>query len=269
MIRVKSILGTDFIDIKQNHFPDNTLCVKVDKNYFGGSKREIVYEWRYENDAELFTLICLRRHFNASRHILYMPYCPHARMDRVKNDSDVFTLKYFCEIINSIRFDEVQILDVHSNVASALLHHCKNISPSTQIMNAVDQCQAEVFFYPDEGAMKRYSDMVTGPYAFGIKRRRWDDGKILGLDVINAEAVKDKDVLIVDDICSRGGTFLHSARALKEAGAKNIYLYVSHLEKTVFDGELWKEIQENGLLKQIYTADPLFKVENSDVITVV
>lgn len=267
MITIKSILGTDYFEIKQDHFPDGTLHIKADKNYF--AKRTVVYEWNYESDAELFTLICLRRHFNAAQHILRMPYCPHARMDRVKNDSDVFTLKYFCEAINAIDFDEVQIFDVHSNVAAALLHHCKNIIPAPQIMSAIDKSQAAVCFYPDEGAMKRYSDMVTGPYAFGIKRRRWDDGVILGLDIVNAEAVKDKDVIIVDDICSRGGTFYHSAKALKEAGAKNIYLYVSHLEKTVLEGELWKEMKEEGLIKHIYTADPLFNVSNYDEITVV
>lgn len=272
MIRMKSILGTDYIDIKQNHFPDGSLCVKVDKNYFGGSKRQIVYEWRYESDAELFTLICLRRHFNASRHILYMPYCPHARMDRVKNDSDVFTLKYFCEIINSMNFDEVQVMDVHSNVSSALLHHCKNISPSLQIMKALEYSDADILFYPDEGAMKRYSEMVTGPYAFGIKRRNWDDGKILGLDIINGDAVKGKKVLIVDDICSRGGTFYHSAKALKEAGASEVFLYVTHLEKTVLEGDLWKEMNtdKDALIRQIYTANPLFEADTNNLkITVV
>lgn len=44
---------------------------------------------------------------------------------------------------------------------------------------------------------------------------------------MNEEIVKERNVLIVDDICSRGGTFYHAANALKEAGAKNIYLYVT------------------------------------------
>ena len=272
MIRVKSILGTDSIEINQNHFPDNSLFIKIDKNYFGGFKKAIVYEWHYESDAELFTLICLRKHFNASLHILEMPYCPHARMDRVKSDNDVFTLKYFCEIINSLNFDEVKVLDAHSNVAPALLHHCVNNAPTANIIAAINQSQADILFYPDEGAMKRYSENVPGPYAFGIKKRNWDDGKILGLEIINKDLVKDKKVLIIDDICSRGGTFYHSAKALKEAGASEVFLYVTHLEKTIFEGELWKEsdTSKDSLVRQIYTANPLFEVDNNNLkITVV
>jgi ribose-phosphate pyrophosphokinase len=83
-----------------------------------------------------------------------------------------------------------------------------------------------------------------------MKRRDWATGKIEGLTVINPENVKDKNVLIIDDICSKGGTFYHSAKALKEAGAKDIYLYVSHLEDTVFKGELI----ESDFIKKIYTS---------------
>ena len=86
-----------------------------------------------------------------------------------------------------------------------------------------------------------------------MKKRDWKTGNILGLDIINAEAIKGKNVLIVDDICSRGGTFYHSAKALKEAGAARISLYVTHLEKTVLDGELFT----SGLIEAIYTTDSI------------
>jgi ribose-phosphate pyrophosphokinase len=102
--------------------------------------------------------------------------------------------------------------------------------------------------------MKRYSDKSPLPYAFGMKKRDWTTGKILGLDIINAENVKDKNVLIVDDICSRGGTFYHSAKALIEAGAKSVSLYVTHLEDTVTIGDL----PESGLIKHIYTTESIF-----------
>jgi ribose-phosphate pyrophosphokinase len=118
-----------------------------------------------------------------------------------------------------------------------------------------------VAFFPDEGAMKRYSDMANMTYAFGIKNRDWATGKILGLGIMNAELVKDKNVLIIDYICSRGGTFLHSAKALKEAGANRIFLYVTHAEKTMVEGEMYNNLD---LVERIYTTDSIFNIEWDD-----
>ena len=119
-----------------------------------------------------------------------------------------------------------------------------------------------LMFYPDEGAMKRYSGMVNLPYAFGIKRRNWDTGVIEGLDVAGAvDQIAGKDILIVDDICSRGGTFYHSAKKLKELGANDIYLYVSHCENTILEGDLLK----GDLIKKVYTTDSIFTKSHEKV----
>ena len=109
-------------------------------------------------------------------------------------------------------------------------------------------------FYPDEGAGKRYSGMIPLPYAFGIKKRDWATGQIQGLDVAgDVDNISGKNILIVDDICSRGGTFYHSAKKLKELGAKNIYLYISHCENSIFDGE----VLTSGLITKVFTTDSI------------
>lgn len=244
------------IEIEQKHFPDKTLLIKVDPNLLTTPRIEI--SWIYENDAELFTLICVKRHletwFDSNCFELALPYVPHARMDRVQETNDVFTLKYFCEVINSLNFRKVWTLDVHSNVALALLNNVVEEKPFYQIdcvrQRLADVTDSLVMFYPDEGSMKRYSNMFAEPCSFGVKKRDWTTGKIEGLTLVNPENVRDKNVLIIDDICSKGGTFYHSAKALKEAGAKDIYLYVSHLEDTVFKGELI----ESDLIKKIFTS---------------
>jgi ribose-phosphate pyrophosphokinase len=184
-----------------------------------------------------------------------MPYIPHARMDRVKNEEDVFTLKYFCEVINSLNFSAVYVRDAHSNVSLALLDRVLDFGVEFYIHKAAVLSKANAIFYPDEGAMKRYSDQSELPYAFGMKKRDWKTGDILGLDIINPENIVGKDVLIVDDICSRGGTFYHSAKALKEAGAKSVTLYVTHLENTVTTGEL---ARTDNLIDHIYTTKSIF-----------
>ena len=187
--------------------------------------------------------------------VLDMPYIPHARMDRVKAKEDVFTLKYFAEIINSLNFKRVFVRDAHSNVSLALINNVYDWGVRGYIEMAVEKSGAEVLFFPDEGAMKRYSEQSPMPYAFGMKKRDWETGKILGLDIINAENIVGKDVLIVDDICSRGGTFYHSAKALKAAGAKSVSLYVTHCEETITLGEL---AASDGLVDHVYTTESIF-----------
>lgn len=251
------------VEIKQGKFPDGTLLMKFDPNGDEFDPRgNMLVEWYYENDAELFSLICVKRHldraYSYSDVVLYMPYIPHARMDRVKSDADVFTLKYFCEVINSLNFKVVHVRDAHSNVSLALLDNVVDEGVENYIHKATIASKADALFFPDEGAMKRYSDKSEKPYAFGMKKRDWETGKILGLDIINAENIKDKNVLIVDDICSRGGTFFHAAKALKAAGAKSVSLYVTHLENTVLLGEM---ASTDGLVDHIYTTESIFPEE--------
>ena len=260
------------VPVEIGSFPDGTILMKPDDD--GGLGATIA--WHYENDREFVALIYLTKHLhNLGCHAinLYMPYIPNARQDRVKTSKDVFTLKYFAEILNDLKFRTVTVLDPHSTVSEALINNISIEPPNTYIYKVMDKLDVQTFemidhmsfntktkysltmFYPDEGAMKRYSGMVNLPYAFGIKKRNWETGQIEGLDVAGAvDQIRGRDILIVDDICSKGGTFYHSAKKLKELGANNIYLYVSHCENTILEGELLK----GDLIKKIYTTDSIF-----------
>ena len=247
--------------IIQDQFPDHTLLVKFDPT----GLTNVTISWYYESDSELFTLICLKRHLDQHniKCKLYMPYVPHARMDRVKAPGDVFTLKYFCEVINSLNFIEVKILDVHSNVTPALLERVIQMDVMPIIDAALDKFDRgnTAIYFPDEGAMKRYADNLGDAYpiAFGIKQRDWATGAIKGVQVMNPENIVGKDVLIIDDICSYGGTFYHSAKALKAAGAKTVSLYVTHCENNIEGGRIFDNPE---LIDKIYTTGTLNHTEN-------
>ena len=243
----------EYGNITISNFPDGTLHLNCPMNY---GTNEI--KWFYEDDAELFTLICLKRHLDEAgcpSPRLYLPYLPNARMDRIKNESDVFTLKYFCEVINSLNFEKVICYDIHSSVGAALLNNCENKQPINEINAVINSINDPnlVLCFPDEGAMKRYSEKLQRPYAFGVKKRNWETGKIEGLSLINGDKVVGKNVLIVDDICSYGGTFVHTAMALKAAGAKDINLYITHCENNILKGEVFT----SGLFNSIYTIKTL------------
>ena len=100
-----------------NSFPDGTLHLNLPDEHIYGVK------WNYESDAELFTLICIAKHYNDPTMELYLPYVPHARMDRVKSNEDVFTLKYFCEVINSLNFRRVWVMAESKNEALHLIEY--------------------------------------------------------------------------------------------------------------------------------------------------
>lgn len=245
-----------------NYFPDGTFLIKEE-----APAEPVTITWLFEKNEEMLALYFLTKHLQSKgveKIQLKMPYIPNARQDRVKAAEDVFTLKYFAELINSLKFQKVTVLDPHSYVSEALLEHLEIQTPKKYVEKVLDKIKADklMLFYPDEGAMKRYSNMFALPYAFGIKKRDWTTGQIRGLDVTGqTECLPGSAVLIVDDICSKGGTFYHSAKALNELGAKEVYLYISHCENSIFEGELLK----SDLVDKVFTTNSIFTREHEKV----
>ena len=252
--------------VNLNHFPDGTLLIKE----LAPENEKVVLTWLYENNEEMVALYFLTNHLKSKgiKEIeLNMPYIPNARQDRVKAKEDVFTLKYFAKMINSLGFSKVTVLDPHSYVSEALIDNICVKTPKENVEKVLDVIteggkEDVLLFYPDEGAMKRYSAMCDKPYVFGMKKRDWTTGQIQGLDVQGqTELIKGSKVLIVDDICSRGGTFYHSAKALKNLGAGEIYLYVSHCENSILEGDLLT----SNLVEKVFTTNSIFTKQHEKI----
>lgn len=252
--------------VEFSHFPDGTLLLKE----LVPTTEKVVLTWLFENNEELVGLFFLTKHLKAGgmKEVeLELPYIPNARQDRVKRQEDVFTLKYFAQMINDLEFSKVRVLDPHSYVSEALIDRIDIQSPKQYVEMVIEKLEQEgneniVMFYPDEGAMKRYSAMFDRPYAFGIKKRDWVTGDIKGLDVSGrTEMLSGSTVLIVDDICSRGGTFFFSAKKLKELGVNKVYLYISHCENTILDGE----ILNADLVEKVFTTNSIFTSQHEKV----
>lgn len=255
-------------EIKVGHFPDGTQSIEFsdDQPYY--SINEV--EWFYDSDEEVFTLMCvvdmIRRISKNPRIKLWIPYLINARMDRIKKPEQNFSLKVFANFINSLNFDKVVVYNVHSNVSEALIDNIINIDPIFDVDEVISEYKPDVIYFPDEGACKRYADLACIkerglPVIFGIKKRDFATGKILGLDVVSDIDLKGKKVLIVDDICSAGGTFKFSAMKLKELGASDVTLYISHCEDNIQNGDLLK----TDLISKIYTTDSILHISDPKI----
>ena len=277
-------------EVVVKRFPDGTANVKCDGNLHDGV---VIITWNYDNDAEYVVVSFLTKFYqtHGNKVSLFLPYIPNARMDRVEEQNDVFAMKYFAEMINSLGFEKVFVIDPHSSVAIATIKNCYVINTNIFVDNVLELLKkngiSPVVFFPDEGAMKRYSKELKLPYAFGVKKRDWKTGQILGLEVmgIKPEEIRGKDVLIRDDICSKGGTFYYAAKRLKEMGVRNIYLFVSHCEKSIYEGRfgennmnlldvnyeyksLFGTIQHGKLIDHVFTTDSIYPFKSDENVTV-
>ena len=268
--------------VNTKHFPDGTQCLMDFPPYmFTANSGFCGISWHYENDSEMITLMYLvnhiRRFYPRYPIFLSMPYIPNARMDRVKHDNEIFTLKYFADFINGLKFDEVHVFDPHSDVSCALINNIVIHSSERFIKDTIDDIRFKtnngelIIYFPDAGAYKRYKDLTCfNDYKkiYGQKVRDWDTGQILGLKIVNEDgeeiskvaygfdyetnglnpeikvssstvvpALQYKVILMVDDIISYGGTLHYSAVELEKLGSKNIYAFATHVEPK----SIWNE----------------------------
>jgi len=257
------------IPIQFDNFPDGTVKTNIDYDECVNRYACNEIDWHYDGDHECIRLWYLvqyvRERSGCLDVILFLPYVPNARMDRTQELNEVFTLKYFCQFINSLNFSRVFVTDVHSNVTNALLNNVYELpGKAYEILETMcdDEADDLVICFPDEGALKRYARYYEGwDVVYGIKTRDWKTGKILTLQLSDPDAVSGKRVLIVDDICSRGGTFMLMAGLLREAGATDIRLYVTHCENTIHQGD----ILLTDYISHVYTTDSIYRGSHNKI----
>lgn len=178
----------------------------------------------------------LRRRYRLQESILELPFLPYARQDRYTTSKDSFALKIFGQLLNQLQFDKIIVLDVHSDVAGAVVDRL-HVIPQHQCMRA-NAAVAEqlasgrwLIAAPDAGALKKIHDVAATfqlpEYAALTKQRDPATGQLTGFDLLFGD-VDGQQVMIVDDICDGGGTFIGAAEVLRRRGARSVALYVTH-----------------------------------------
>lgn len=230
---------------------------------------------------------------------LIMTYVPYGRMDRIATYTDdsgaqipynVLSIKIIADFINSMNFYKVIIYDIHSEVTTALFNNCVIAHDLISVVEAyvrfsiLTTSNTNYFLaLPDFGAYKRYNDskedwlevIDTEPFVLH-KHRNFHTGKLQSEKVIEGPKYipKGSTIIIVDDICSKGGTFLLTANALMEYiktdfSDYKIVLAVSYVERSIMEGDLLRKVQGKNAtfpVQEIITrGNPLMKQLNLEI----
>lgn len=168
------------------------------------------------------------KEFKAPLPALNIGYFPYSRQDRACNFGDSFSLKVMCDLINNCGFPIIRVLEPHSQVLPALLNNCEIIEMTTY---AQELAKGKMIISPDAGAEKRASKIAK--YGDGLiqclKQRDLKTGDILATKICaDISEIESKDLLIVDDICDGGATFVKLAQQLRPFNPKSITLLVAH-----------------------------------------
>jgi ribose-phosphate pyrophosphokinase len=172
---------------------------------------------------------------------LILPYLPYSRADRRFSMGDTFGLEVFLKMIQLFDPVFIKTFDIHSVVGCQLNPKVKNFEPWKQVLQTVakvmnsNQTTRLNILLPDEGAIQRYpklkdagnDQMVRALTA--SKKRDPQTGVLSGFIVPLRDQFLDAPVLVIDDLCDGGGTFIGIAQELRKAGiTQPLYLYVSH-----------------------------------------
>lgn len=254
-------------------FPGGEVYIKIDQkedNRFRSFRIESLI--RGSNDImELLMLTdAVRREFGPDISIdLVMPYLPYARQDRVCREGESLSIKVFCDLINSQNYTSVEIWDVHSDVGMALLNNANNID-QWRFVKKVSIGIDEKDFYlvqPDCGAEKKTikcSIEIGKKIAISSSKTRDSEGNVSGTTLSLMHEIEEEDnLLIIDDICDGGKTFIEIAKEIRKITNANLFLYTTH-------GIYSKGIQPLlKYYKHIFTANPFADAVNADYVTIV
>jgi ribose-phosphate pyrophosphokinase len=166
-----------------------------------------------------------------------IPYFPGARQDRVSNIGEPLTVKVYADLINSLGFERVTIVDPHSDVTPALLNDCNVVPVADILKKIVVEHDYDTILIPDAGAAKKTFSYYFPDLEFNkrlkfvqcLKKRDTETGRLSGFRIVD-EVPENASFLVVDDISDGGNSFLGLANELLEIqpNPTKLGLYVTH-----------------------------------------
>ena len=249
-------LKLKLVNTNIKRFPDNEIYVEINENIRGNSIFVVQSTSNPVNDNLMELLICIDalRRSSAKNITAVIPYFGYARQDRKVVPRTAISAKLVSNLITDAGANRILSVDLHAGQIQGFFdipvdnlfatpifarHIKKNIKTNNLI------CVA-----PDVGGVERaraLSRRISVGIAI-IDKRRPAPGKSEVMNIVGN--VKNKICVIVDDIIDSGGTIVNAAKALKDKGAKEIYVYITH---AVLSGSAVDKIKESQIKKLIIT----------------
>ncbi len=225
--------------IKFFKFPGGEIQVDIER--LETERATLTWKPNHTDDIMLLLLtVNALQHRGARDIILDVLYLPYARQDRVCSPGQAFSLEVIVQLLDNLELADIRFWDLHnSNLILEMFDktHAMEIEIHDTFThyNFLDNFDLSnlILCAPDEGAWDKIDNIVKEfelRSAIHFEKERCpDNGTILAIQENKYNRhYEGYNILVVDDICDGGRTFIEVAKELKKKTDENLYLYVTH-----------------------------------------
>ncbi len=250
-----ALAGRTPADVIVGRFPEGEIQVQIRENIRGKDVFIVQSICTPPNDnlMELLILIDAAKRASAKRVTAVLPFFGYARQDRKDKPRVPITAKLVANLITKAGADRVLTMDLHAGQIQGFfdipVDHLYSINVLGEFLRK-KRLKNLVVVSPDVGGIRMaraYSKLLESSFAIVDKRR--DDATHTHVINIIGE-VESKNVVIVDDMVSTAGSLVEAVKALKAAGALEIYAAIVH---PVLAGQAMERIRHSELSELIVT----------------
>ena len=257
--KISKYLKTKLVNSNIKKFSDGEIYVEINENIRGNNIFIIQSISSPANDNLLEMLLCIDalKRSSAKNITAVIPYFGYARQDRKVVPRTSISAKLVSNLITKAGADRVVTVDLHAGQIQGFFDIPVDNLFATPIFYRHIKKRLElnnlVCVSPDIGGVERSRALgkLLGVGLAIVDKRRPAPGKSKVMNIIGN--VKDKVCIIVDDIIDSGGTIVNAAKKLKDKGAKEIHVYITH---GVLSGEAVKKIK-NSPIKNLVVTDTI------------
>lgn len=170
---------------------------------------------------------------------LVIPCMFQQQHDRRFKEYQSHELQIVADFINSCNFSKVHVFHPHSEITGALINNFREIDNSFFIKQVLaDLPTKPIILSTDAGSYKwinKLADVLEFDgevYGASKARSSYLENGVMAhrlTQVLDRQDFQGKDILVIDDLCVKGGTFIGLAEMLKERNAGKLFLAVSHI----------------------------------------
>ncbi len=248
--RICHHLDMPFGQARTEVFPDGELIVRTEEDVRGRDCFIVLSTCQPVNDnlMELLIFADSLRRASARRITAVIPYFGYARQDRKEEGRTPITAKLVANLIDEAGFDRVLTIDLHAAQIQGFfdipVDHLASAPIFFEYFTATGVGEDVVVVSPDVGNVKvgnMFADVLGAEFAI-IDKRRLSGDRVRTAHIIGE--VAGREVLMVDDMISTGGTVCEAARVLAAQGAGRITVAATH---AVLAGDAVSRIRDSPI----------------------